>query len=87
MKLHPSDKNKHVNNNAAMGREGGQILVLFPFLYQMQDGGQDLVNGLNLVRSEADDFHGVGDGLEVGPVIDAGLQTEERWKSSVRNQR
>lgn len=57
---------------------------LFSFGYQVQDGGQDLVNSLNLVCSEADDFHGVGDGLEVSAVVDAGLRREEteRWKSS-----
>lgn len=44
----------------------------------MQDGGQDLVDSLNLVGGESNDFHGVGDGLEVCPVVDAGLRRKEK---------
>lgn len=64
----------------------GQILSFFSFLYQVQDGGQDLVNSLNLVCGETDDFHGVGDGLEFSPIVDAGLQRRERWRSLMRIQ-
>lgn len=40
----------------------------------MQDGGQDLVNGLNLVPGEADHLHGVGHSSEVSAVVDGRLE-------------
>lgn len=50
----------------------------------MQDGGQDLVNSLNLVPRETDHFHGVGYSFEIGPIVDARLEREtERRKSFV----
>lgn len=54
------------------------IFVFLCFGYQVQDGGQDLVDRLNLVAGETNDLHGVGDGLEVGPVVDAGLQRKDK---------
>lgn len=45
--------------------------------YQMQDGGQDLVNSLNLVPGETDHFHGIGHGFEIGPIVDRRLEREE----------
>lgn len=45
-----------------------------PEYYQMQDGGQDLVNGLDLIPRETDDFHGVGHSSELRPVIDGRLE-------------
>lgn len=63
-----------------------QIVRFFSFPYQVQDGGQDFVNSLNLICGETNDFHGVGDGLEVGPIVDAGLQRRERWRTSMRIQ-
>lgn len=42
--------------------------------YQMQDGGQDLVNGLDLIPRETDDFHGVGHSFKLCPVIDGRLE-------------
>lgn len=46
--------------------------------YQMQNGSQDLVNSLNLVSCETDDFHGVGYSFEISAVIDARLERERR---------
>lgn len=50
--------------------------------YQMQNGSQDLVNSLNLVSCETDDFHGVGYSFEISAVIDSRL---ERGKRSLGN--
>lgn len=44
----------------------------------MQDGGQDLVNSLNLIPCETDHFHGVGYSFEIGPVVDGRLQRDKK---------
>lgn len=44
----------------------------------MKDGGQDLVNSLNLVDCEPNYFHGIGYSFEISAVIDARLQRDKK---------
>jgi len=56
--------------------------------YQVEDGGQDLVHGLNLLAGEADHLHGVGHDFEIGAVIDGRLEREgERRREGERERR
>lgn len=50
----------------------------------MQDGGQDLVNSLNLIPCETDHFHGVGYSFEIGPVVDGRLQRDKKVKADYK---
>lgn len=52
----------------------------------MQDGSQDLVDCLNLLNSEANDFHGISDSFKVSTVIYRRLQDGKENLGELRSQ-